>query len=97
MFWQALRRLAGKPPMKTHIDCLSTQTVVRLPGKEGSIYMLTSVVKNDIMFLFCVNTAIKHDIQLLFCILANVIMYGILLLFDTQLYLSMTHCFYFIC
>ncbi|XP_064626437.1 multifunctional protein CAD-like isoform X2 [Lineus longissimus] len=32
LFVEALRRLGGAPPMKSHIDCLSSQRIVRLPG-----------------------------------------------------------------
>jgi carbamoyl-phosphate synthase/aspartate carbamoyltransferase/dihydroorotase len=29
---QALRLIKGKPPLKTHIDCISSKKVIRLPG-----------------------------------------------------------------
>ncbi|XP_067677512.1 multifunctional protein CAD-like [Haliotis asinina] len=32
LFVEALRRRKGAPPMKTHIDCISSQRIVRLPG-----------------------------------------------------------------
>ena len=30
--FQALRRLGGCPPMKTDLDCMTSQRIVRLPG-----------------------------------------------------------------
>ena len=32
LFVQALRLLTDRPPVKTHIDCLTSQKIVRLPG-----------------------------------------------------------------
>uniref|UniRef100_A0A096M667 Multifunctional protein CAD n=1 Tax=Poecilia formosa TaxID=48698 RepID=A0A096M667_POEFO len=32
LFVQALRQIGRSPPVKTHIDCMTSQTLVRLPG-----------------------------------------------------------------
>ncbi|PVD23792.1 hypothetical protein C0Q70_17066 [Pomacea canaliculata] len=32
MFVEALRRVKGIPPLKTHIDCISSKRIIRLPG-----------------------------------------------------------------
>ncbi|XP_043931401.1 CAD protein [Protopterus annectens] len=32
MFVEALRRIGGAPPVKTHVDCLTSQKLIRLPG-----------------------------------------------------------------
>ena len=39
---QALRRVKGKPAMKTHIDCISSKRVIRLPGKPLTTFWSTN-------------------------------------------------------
>ncbi|XP_078674784.1 multifunctional protein CAD-like isoform X2 [Branchiostoma floridae x Branchiostoma belcheri] len=68
MFVEALRKVGGKPQMKTHIDCMTSQKLVKLPGLiDVHVHVREPGATHKEDFSSCTAAALAGGVTMILC------------------------------